>query len=333
VCYCLGGSVPTVTDANVVLGYINPHSLACGAVPLDKEQAYAVIRDKVAGPLGQDLEEAAWGVHLVSNATMARAIKAVSTYRGRDPRDFVLFAFGGNGGVHASQLARGLGIRQVVVPPAAGVLSALGLLFANTESSRSRAFISRTRDIVLEDMIGLFGEIEQEILSELGLTWEQVKFTRFADVRYGGQAYELSILVNEGQVTQDTVHQLEEAFEAEHERTYGHHFPGQAKELVSLRVVGSKRTTGEEDLRCSKGGLTLSGHRNLQRNSRRVYLGPQVGRLPTTVYNDRKALSQEPLPGPMIIEEYEGTVVVDHESQVKLDHWGNIVIELDASKE
>jgi N-methylhydantoinase A len=260
---------------------------------------------------------------------MARAIKAVSTYRGRDPRDFVLFAFGGNGGVHASQLASGLGIKKVIVPPAAGVFSALGLLFAKTESSRSRAFISRTQDLVLEDMNRLFGELEKEILTELGLTRGDVTFNRFADVRYRGQAYELSIPVGQERVTQDTVRQLEEGFEQEHQKTYGHHFPGQSKELVGLRVVGSK-DAGEVGLRRREGRLTLIGREAPEQSTRGVYFGPEVGTLPTTVYNGRGALSQEPHRGPLIIEEYEGTAVVDHKSVAMLDDRGNIVIEIDA---
>ena len=129
-CYSLGGEEPTVTDANVVLGFLNPRALARGTVPIDAARARTAI-EKIAEPLGRDATETAYGIHILANANMLRAIKAVTTYRGRDPRDFALMAFGGSGGVHAGALARELRARRVIVPPAGGVFSAVGLLLAN----------------------------------------------------------------------------------------------------------------------------------------------------------------------------------------------------------
>jgi N-methylhydantoinase A/oxoprolinase/acetone carboxylase beta subunit len=142
-CYGRGGRDPTVTDANVVLGYLNPRALAGGTVPIDAEAARRAIAERIATPLGRDLVETAWGIHLVANTNMMRAVKAVTTNRGRDTRDFVMFAFGGSGGVHAASLARELRIGRIVVPPAAGVFSALGLLFADLELNESRACLRK----------------------------------------------------------------------------------------------------------------------------------------------------------------------------------------------
>ena len=122
-CYAQGGEEPTVTDANVVLGFLNPRALAGGTVPIDAARAHTAIEKRIAEPLGRDARETAYGVHLVANANMIRAIKAVTTYRGRDPRNFALMAFGGSGGVHAVALARELKARRVIVPPAGGVFS------------------------------------------------------------------------------------------------------------------------------------------------------------------------------------------------------------------
>jgi N-methylhydantoinase A len=139
-CYAKGGTEPTVTDASVVLGYLNPQALAGGTVPIDSKLSDAALH-RIVASLGMDVLEAAYGIHRLANSTMMRAVKAVSTYRGRDPRDFALFAFGGNGGVHAASLAHELQMRRVIVPPAAGVFSAVGLLCADLEAVRSVAFL------------------------------------------------------------------------------------------------------------------------------------------------------------------------------------------------
>ena len=139
-CYAKGGTEPTVTDASVVLGYLNPHALAGGTVPIERARAQAAVQ-KVATQLGLDPLETAYGIHRLANSTMMRAVKAVSTYRGRDPREFTLFAFGGNGGIHAAALADELQMQRVIVPPAAGVFSAVGLLCADLEAVRSTAFL------------------------------------------------------------------------------------------------------------------------------------------------------------------------------------------------
>ena len=132
-CYQRGGAEPTVTDANVVLGYIRPGELANGEVSIDIEAAQRAIYDRIAAPLGMDLLQAAEGIHRIANARTMRALRAVSTERGRDPREFVLIAFGGSGPIHAAGLAKELLIRQVIVPPLPGLFSTLGLLFSGVE--------------------------------------------------------------------------------------------------------------------------------------------------------------------------------------------------------
>ncbi len=328
VCYGLGGTEPTVTDANVVLGYINPENLARGSLPIDPEAARKYIGERVAKKLGQDIYEAAYGVYMVSNATMMRAIKAVSTYRGRDPRDFVLFAFGGNGAVHACEIARGLGIKRVVTPPAAGVFSALGLLLARVELHRSFAFLSQIQEIDLGALKDLIQMMEAEILKELNLEIGQAEFNYFADVRYSGQAYELTIPLRMP-LTKSRLVELEAEFEKEHQKTYGHHFPKQPRETVSLRVVGSpKGGPGVDQFKLTAQTMVTS-EGDAIRGTRPVYFGPEFGLLHTPVYTNRTALSRKPLQGPMIVEEYEGTIVVHPQAQVWLDAAGHVVIDLE----
>ena len=149
-CYDTGGSEPTVTDANLILGYINPSYLAGGEVELTSSLAESSIRSTVAESLGLSLQDAAHGVHAVANVNMIRAIRAVSTYRGRDPRDFVLLAFGGSGPIHASDMARSLGIGTVVVPPSPGLFSAVGLLQARPEWHFVRTYFTNVADADFE---------------------------------------------------------------------------------------------------------------------------------------------------------------------------------------
>jgi N-methylhydantoinase A len=326
-CYSLGGQEPTVTDANVVLGYINPESIARGSVPIDARKAFDVIRNRIAEPMKKDLYEVAFGVHTVSNANMVRAIKAVSTYRGRDPRNFVLFAFGGNGGVHASELAKGLGIKRIVIPPVAGVFSALGLLFAKIEVSRSRAFIHKISDISLEELRNLYEILEKEVMSELGKEPSEVVFSRFADVRYAGQAYELTIPVSWDQISRQGLEKIEKDFENEHHRTYGHRFPGQRKETVSLRVTGSPLPKDSQAQTGWGRKSSLIQNEVPRQTYRKAYFGPDVGLLDTPVSNTRAILAKSSCQGPMIIEEYEGTIVINPTSRAALDEWGNVVID------
>lgn len=326
-CYSRGGIEPTVTDANVVLGYINPHSLAGGTVPVDAKKAEEAIREKVADRLGQDILEAAYGVHMVSNSTMMRAIKAVSTYRGRDPRDFILFAYGGNGGVHASELATGLGIRRVVCPPVAGVFSALGLLLAPVEMTRSRTFGASIDKIDLKALAAAYEELKKEVVEALRIPFEGVSFSLYADLRYSGQAYELTVPVQDQGVTQETLLKLQSDFEAEHLKTYGHSFPEQIQDIVTLRVIGSALEQAGAD-KFTVAGKAAGDCRTGREDSRLAYFGPGMGTVETPVYSDRTVLRGRPRTGPMIIEEYEGTIVINPLSTAFLDENGNVVIDM-----
>ena len=156
VCYKNKGTEPTLTDANVVLGYLNPSSIAGGTVLIDYEAAYNSLNDKIAVPLNQNVMELAYGIHLIANSTMMRAVKAVSTYRGRDPREFTIIAFGGCGGIHVVELARSLQIDRALIPLSAGVFSALGLLVSDIESTLSRSYF---RSLCLKIFLVLYSRI------------------------------------------------------------------------------------------------------------------------------------------------------------------------------
>ena len=324
-CYGAGGTRPTVTDANVVLGYLNPVSLAGGAVPVNADMARSVIAGEIARPLGRDPLVIAHGIHVLANASMMRAVKAVSTHRGRDPREFALLAFGGSGGVHAVGLARALGIRRVIVPPAAGVFSALGLLLSEVGLTRKQAFLRRTDRIVPDEWDRTYAELEARIRESIGRSGESVSFRRFADLRYEGQAFELSVPVT-GPASPESLQALAQSFEEEHERTYGHRFPGsKAVETVSLGVNGVAQSEGRN---APGDAASWQSHAagSLSTSVRQAFFGPHVGSLETTVIS-RAGLDSEPKPGPMVIEEYEGTIVVPPGASARLDGAGSVIID------
>ena len=323
-CYGRGGREPTVTDANVLLGYLNPQALAGGSVPIDIDAAREAVCDRIAGPLGRDLVETAYGIHLVANTNMMRALKAVTTNRGRDTRDFVMFAFGGLGGVHAASLARTLRVRRIVVPPAAGVFSALGLLFADIELNESRACLRRLETLSHEEAERIYRQLASVIAGRLGRKSDQIDFQRLADLRYAGQAFEITVALPEGDFDTPARKELGRRFDVEHETRYGHCFAGQyAHEVVNLRLVGSVTPNGARRIAVSDAPLAVAD------SERQVYFGPEHGLLRTRVLS-RSALDSAAHTGPMVIEEYEGTVVVPPDATARRDSDGNIVIELEA---
>ena len=329
VCYGNGGTEPTVTDANVVLGYLNPTAIAGGTVPIDAAAAAASIEDRIAGPLGRDLLEMAYGVHVIANANMMRAVKAVSTYRGRDPREFVMLAFGGSGGVHAVELARSLGMSRVVAPLAAGVFSALGLLYSDIELALSSAFLGVVGEIRPAAMNEVFASLEIEILNHLDYPRDAVILKRFADLRYTGQAYELTVPLPEGELTPEVIAGLTEAFEEEHERTYGHRFPGEKSiETISLRLTGTAISEGRPVV--DFAATLESGGGTADESRRMAYFGTAVGQVETPVLSSRAALAGTPRQGPLVIEEYDGTIVVPPGAWASLDRWANIVIDIES---
>jgi N-methylhydantoinase A len=320
-CYTAGGEDPTVTDANVVLGFLNREALCGGTVPIDAERSRAAIKEHIADPIGRPLVETAYGIHLVANASMMRAIKGVTTYRGRDPRDFSLYAFGGNGGVHGVELARSLQIPTVIVPPAAGVFSAIGLLTANVELTQAQALLSRTREMDLDRAEQVFDMLESQIAELLDFPRQEVAFNRAADLRYTGQAFELTVPVPNRKLDTPALEELERLFEQEHEKTYGHAFRGTyAMETVALRVTGSVTPEGVRTSVRTKASRQPEGRRS-------VYFGPDHGEHDTPIL-PRDALSEGLRAGPLIVEEYEGTTVVPPNCAARLDKAGNIVIDV-----
>lgn len=318
VCYDAGGRLPTFTDAAVVLGYLNPQEIAGGAVKLNAGLAKAALNDLVAAPLGLDLDAAASGVYAIAAATMTRAVKAVSTYRGRDPREFTLFAFGGNGPLVAVQIAEHLEMTKVVIPPNPGVFSAMGLLYSQTRRELTRTVykpVSQIQPGAVEALLAqMRAEVRTAMLAE-GSAQDQIRFEVEADVRYVGQAYELTVPAPDERLVESAV----AAFHVEHARTYGHASKDDAVELVNLRVIGLLGDPA--DRKFTPPALTTPA----AERARSVYFDALKTRIPTPVI-DRPALLHRPRKGPVIIEEYDSTTVVPPGWIAGLDAFTNIVI-------
>ena len=324
-CYGNGNDVPTLTDAFVALGYLNPTGIAGGTVGIDAARARHALEVCVAQRISKPLPDAALGVQAIATATMSRAVKAVSTYRGRDPREFVLFAFGGNGPMIAVEIAKAMGMRTVLIPPNPGVFSAMGLLFSSIEheftAADFRSLSSSDGEALEEGFIRLedraLAAMRAEGYAEGALTLE-----RFCDLRYEGQAYELTVATPSVGNAQTSVEHALDGYHAEHRRTYGHAVPGNPVELVNRRVKVrvARSGGGDADPWSVVASDAPTGWRNAWFDG--------CGEVSTPVVQ-RGHLVGRSRAGPLIVEEYDSTLVVPPGAVATTDRFGNIVVELE----
>ena len=321
VAYRQGGTEPTFCDAVLALGWLNPDYLVGGGLAIDAGAAERAVGERIAAVLGRDVLDAAHGILEVACGTMMRAVKAVSTYRGRDPRDFALFAFGGNGPVVAASIADLLEMTTVVVPPNPGVFSACGLLLSDIEQEAARshlALLSETGPMALD---ALFRELEAGLEADMaaeGYAAGDYAVRRLAELRYEGQAHELAVPVANGPDGLPDTAAMAAAFGDEHERTYGHRADAEAVESVTLRAVATVAV--EKPVPKPIAGETgFSG-------ARPAFFGASAGR-PTVPVLSRTGLTADRRDGPLIVEEYDATCVVPPGWTARLDAAQNIVLE------
>lgn len=313
VAYGMGGDRPTVTDANLILGYLNPAGLAGGDRPLDLDAARAVFHAKVAEPLGLSLEDAAYGARRIAVANMMRAIRAVTVERGRDPRSAALFAFGGNGPLFGWDMATALGMNRVIAPPAPGLFSAFGLIYAEVEHHYGRTLRRVLATADASEIEAAWATLEAEAVEQLvaeGFAGATQSVQRSASLRYKGQTHELEVDWD-GALTADRMDALAEAFGAEHARVYGHRAGAdEPVELITLRTAG--RGLGD------RPPLARATDRSTGANgSRLAYFGKAKGWLDTPVIG-RDALKSG-MAGPFIVEEYDATCLAPPDVSGSID--------------
>ena len=327
ICYGRGGTEPTITDAQLLLGRLAPEAFLSDDLDVEIEEVRRLTEQKLADPLGQSIEDIAQGIVDVANASLQRALRVVSVERGHDPREFGLVAFGGAGPLHAPKVARELEIPRVIVPRAAGVLSALGLLMSDVlyDYSTSRVRRLDTGHVDAAELEETFAAFEQEGRSQLAdeaFAPEEMRFERTLDLRYVGQAFELSVDVPEGRFDEASIETVRERFHERHEHRYGHAYRDEPIELVTIRlrargVVETPALTAEDP-----GGTAADAVRETRTvtydgepHDTRIYDGP---RLPVGATFD----------GPAVVEGAESTTVVPPGQRVRVDEYGNLLVEV-----
>jgi N-methylhydantoinase A/oxoprolinase/acetone carboxylase beta subunit len=322
--YGRGGTLATVTDASVVLGYLNPDYFADGTMVLRPDLARRAVAEQVAEPLGLDVAAAAAGIHRVLNANMAQALRLVSVRRGHDPRKVCLVPLGGAGAVHAGRLAAELGIPTVVVPPSPGVLSALGLLLADVEHEQSRTLRGRTDRLDPSEVMATLADLDQlcaERMADEGMP--HVEISHLAELRYLKQSYELEVPLPPGETTIETLAQAASAFHARHEQVYGFALQGRPVELVTLRSVHAARLPT-----LTPGGGLPEGPPARPTTTRRIYFEEAGAYELTLIYLRSTLVAGQIIDGPAIVEQPDTTTVVYPGQTLRVDEAGNLVIRL-----
>jgi len=323
-CYDIGGAAPTITDANVHMGLTNPAGLAGGTLKIRPDLAARAIHDSIASPLDIDPIDAAWGIRAIAQSSLVRALRAVSSERGRDPRRFTLFAFGGMGPVHALDVAAELGITRVVVPPLPGLFSALGLLFADVEHHLGRTHYAELPHPDVERLHRAVGELVAEaeaMLAREGYDAPRRAISLFADTRYVGQDHALSVALPG--VDPGSLGGLVEDFHREHEAAYGYRSGAERVQIVALRCVG-RGLSAEPKLPTRLNAAAMTGWR--RSSARKCYFGPSHGWIDADVIG-RAELVGTRLRGPAIIEEDNSLTVLLPGWTAALDDWSNLVME------
>jgi N-methylhydantoinase A/oxoprolinase/acetone carboxylase beta subunit len=333
VSYRRGGSEPTVTDANVVLGYLDPDYFLGGRMSLDRDGALAAIAEKSATPLGIDPIEAAWGIHSIVNENMARAARTHIIERNRDPRNLSVVAFGGAGPAHAVEVARILGAREVVVPLGAGVASAIGALTAPMSLPFARSYMTLLNECDWAQVEGLYDDMRAEadaaIASATNLNGN-VRYYVAADMRFAGQYHELRVEMPVNRLNAASAWEISAAFHAKYTEVYGRIPPGMEVEVLNWHLTAE--APGAPFNLADQTGEAVDII-TAQKQDREIYFRePEPGYRPAPVYDRYRFTAGMSGEGPCIIEERESTIIVPPGCGVSVDRYLNVIISINASE-
>jgi N-methylhydantoinase A len=323
-CYGKGGTEPTVSDANVTLGRLDPQGTLAGGIPLRPDLAEQAIREHVSGPLGMELEEAALGILDITNVKMAYAIRAVTIEQGLDPKDFALLAFGGAGPLHAPFIAQMVGISKVIVPWSPGTICAWGMVNTDLRHDVVRTIDYGGVQLETDQLASLFADLQLEgaqALLQQGVEESEITTRRAIDMRYRGQEHTLTIALPEGPVNGESLEELRRSFDETHQRRYAHSSPGEGVEFVNVRVeaVGLLDKPG---LLSGNGG----GGEPQPRSSRPVVF--REGRQDTPIFHRSELAPGATIEGPAVIDEDGSTSILPPGFTLTIDHARNMVIEV-----
>jgi N-methylhydantoinase A len=332
-CYGLGGQQPTITDANVILGRIDPDYFLGGEMRLNPKLAKKVIEEKLCGPLKMDLISAALGIVRVANANMVRGIRVVSVERGYDPRDFTLIPYGGAGPLHAVALAKELKIPKVLVPPIPGIFSAMGMLISDIRHDFVLTRIFPTHKVKPEEVEAIFQNLTEkslEMLRKEGVKEEDTVILKYVDVRYVGQSFEIRINFEGETRNEINIQKLIQTFHNEHERRYGHKDLTSPVEIVNFRVEGIGKRPPIHLKEISSGGTEppLESLKSI----RKVYFEESQTFLNTKIFERERLLAGNVIEGPAIIEEPNATTLIHPGMGGEVNPYGAILITIDGNK-
>ncbi len=324
-CYSRGGENPTVTDADLVLGYLDPDYFLGGSMTLDKSASERAITEKVATPLNTDTLAAAFGIHDLINETMAAAAKTHIAEKGGNPKVVTVSAFGGAGPVHAYGLARKIGAPRILVPPLAGVGSALGFFTAPVAFDMSRSHRVRLEEADFADIEALFQALEKEGAATLGGTGEEVIFERTLMMRFVGQGAETDLPIERKPFDQWTVKEIRGRFDAAYKKLYGRTYPENAVEFVTFKVRARlpRKPFAIPALEKATGRLA-----DCIKGQRPAFSLIEKDYIPFTVYDRQALFAGAEMPGPAIIEERESTIVLGEDARARVDERGFIWIDI-----
>ncbi|WP_090704943.1 MULTISPECIES: hydantoinase/oxoprolinase family protein [unclassified Beijerinckia] len=327
-CYGRGGQQPTVTDANLILGRLGADRFLGGEMKLDVAAARQAIQDKIAGPLGLTVIEAAAGILRIAATTMSLAVKTVTTERGLDAASFPLVAYGGAGPLHAVAIAREIGMERVIVPRAPGHFCAFGMLHSDLRYDYVRTWPARLAQMSFADLERIYGELiaeGEEALARSGASNAKMKVVRAVDMRYVGQEHAVTIELPEKVLRKQDRAAIKQLFDAEHLLRYGTNAPTEAAELVSLRATISGVMRKPKMERIARG--TAKPPATALRGTRSVTFGSGAAKK-TNVYARDALKAGNRISGPALIEEHASTTVVFPSDKVEVDQFGNLVIEI-----
>lgn len=324
-CYGRGGTRPTVTDANLVLGYMDPARFLGGSMKLDRDAAMRPMEEHLAKPLGISPLEAAIGIFRIANNDMSNALRYISVSRGRDPRDYALMAFGGAGAIHAGVQAIDVGIKTVLVPRRASVLSALGGLVADFKVSRIQSFVRDAASVNLDEFNALFLKMQADAEKLLPQS-DDMRIDRYVDVRYEGQVQEVIVPVHTRtrRITEVNLARAVRDFHDLHEQLYAHKRPDQPVQIVSLRLelVGAR-----EELAAAAQKFDMEDPAQALVATRQVYF-EKIGFVEAPIYDGRRIRPGNLIAGPAVIHEPDTTIVVCKGQEAMLDQYETYVIEV-----
>jgi N-methylhydantoinase A len=328
VCYGHGGTEPTVTDADLVLGYLDPDYFLGGQLRIDLAAARRAIQERIADPLGLSIEEAAWGIHQIVNESMANAARIHTLERGKDPHRFPVFAFGGAGPVHGFRIAKALSSPALIVPFGAGVMSAVGFLTAPLAFDFVRSWPGRIDRLDWQKVNALLGEMEaegQSLLEKSGVLPEHIHHQRVADIRYVGQGHEIQVALPTGQLSSDSISTIINSFEEAYRRLYERLSEAMPLEIINWRVTSSSPSPR---VRLQVTGDEQTVAQTARKGSRKAYFPELGGYHDIPVYNRYGLLPGTSFTGPAIVEERESTVIVGPECRFRIDEQRNLLVEL-----